>query len=199
MIKISDIRLDGGTELGFPLSHASLRNSSWRGMALHRSGVVIATITMSAQKAGHFMVRVCGASASQCLAPVPADQVGPMLMTLADAHGVGVDNFRWSPVDDVPLDDPEETASASNGAIVYFLRAGPFIKIGKATGKADYRVSQLQTGCPYPIEVIGTVAGSYGLETELHQRFRHLRSYGEWFHVADDLEAAISDMIGGQQ
>jgi hypothetical protein len=143
MIAIDKIRTDGGTQFDFPISEASLRASSWRGLAFSDAGVVIAAITSSDREPSKFIVRVCGASASQSIAPVAADQVGLMLLSLAEAHGVDASDFKWSEADDVPLDAPAESAAVAAGAIVYFLRAGPFIKIGKATTEPWGRIAAL--------------------------------------------------------
>lgn len=88
------------------------------------------------------------------------------------------------------------TGALPSGSVVYFLRAGEFIKIGKATGSPQSRVASLKTGCPFPIDVIGFVAGGYDEERGLHRRFGHLRAHGEWFHAAPDLCAHIAQLLG---
>ncbi len=71
--------------------------------------------------------------------------------------------------------------------IVYFLQAGPFIKIGKTIGCATNRVAQLQTGCPFPIKIISTINGDRSVESGLHRRFSKCRAHGEWFHATPEL------------
>lgn len=64
--------------------------------------------------------------------------------------------------------------------LVYFLRAGDFVKIGY-TNNLDRRMTDLRTGMPLPIELIGVRIASRLVEGELHRRFEHLRTFGEWF------------------
>jgi hypothetical protein len=67
--------------------------------------------------------------------------------------------------------------------IVYFLRAGDFIKIGKATGNPMSRIATLKTGCPFKIDVMAYMPGGIAEERELHKKFSNLKSHGEWFHA----------------
>jgi hypothetical protein len=63
----------------------------------------------------------------------------------------------------------------------------PFVKIGR--GDVEQRLSTLQIGCPYQLAIIG-VTNNYS-ETELHQRFNHLRVRGEWFRLDKELQRLI--------
>ncbi|EDM70813.1 hypothetical protein RAZWK3B_16755 [Roseobacter sp. AzwK-3b] len=105
MIEISKIRTDAETQVRFPISEASLHASNWQGFAFNDVGVVIASITNSYREPGKFMVRVCGATASQNIAPIAANRVGAMLMALAEPHNVDISEFKWSESDDVALDE----------------------------------------------------------------------------------------------
>lgn len=67
--------------------------------------------------------------------------------------------------------------------IVYFLRAGDFIKIGKATGNPMARIATLKTGCPFKIDVMAYMHGGISEERSLHKKFSNLKSHGEWFHA----------------
>jgi hypothetical protein len=71
--------------------------------------------------------------------------------------------------------------------LVYFLKAGPFVKIGFTAGPPQARIADLKTGCPYEIELIGTVPGPQKLESELHRRFAVHRASREWFHAHSDI------------
>lgn len=66
---------------------------------------------------------------------------------------------------------------------------GP-IKIGHAANTAD-RVSTLQMGCPYPLELIAEYRDEDCAATEamLHRHFAGSRIRGEWFESTPDLEA----------
>jgi hypothetical protein len=68
--------------------------------------------------------------------------------------------------------------------VVYFVRSGDSIKIGHATNFKD-RLRTLQTGNENPLEVLAAVAGLN--EYEIHQRFAHLRTRGEWFKAEPEL------------
>ena len=90
----------------------------------------------------------------------------------------------------------EQSGAAIPGQVgrgfIYFVKAGPFIKIGFATD-VDKRAKSLATACPYPIEVIHTQLGSIKDESELHRRFAHLRAQGEWFRHEAELADFISE------
>lgn len=82
---------------------------------------------------------------------------------------------------------------------VYFIRAlgGPnLIKIGWTGRSAEYRLASLQSGSPYPLEIIAWVPGTVELEHAYHARFAHLRSFGEWFQESSTLFAAIEEARG---
>ena len=72
-------------------------------------------------------------------------------------------------------------------SVVYFItyENGP-IKIGVATD-VKKRLSGLQTGCPFKLFVLATMAGDNSEEYKLHNKFQHLRLNGEWFDRGDDL------------
>lgn len=201
-IDISRLRVNGGTQsraeinrdVVFPLSDRDLHSSAWVGHALSEDGIVVALITGSYTAPGLFMVRVCGKTTSQNVRPIRAETVGVYVATFLERHGADASSVKWSASEDFPIDTPND-ANGKGGAIVYFLAAGPFIKIGKATGDAGTRVAQLQTGCPYHIEIIGEIPGGYTLETRLHRQFRHIHAYGEWFHDAPELRSYISSIL----
>lgn len=70
---------------------------------------------------------------------------------------------------------------------IYFLKAGPFIKIGFTTGNPAWRIIGLQTGCPYPITLLATICGTARTERQLHRKFAKHRTTGEWFHEVDEI------------
>ena len=78
-------------------------------------------------------------------------------------------------------------ASDTMGGIcyVYFIRAGEFIKIGRANDPYE-RMYQLQTGNPIKLELLeirGYPDRQSALEAEktLHDYFEGVRTEGEWF------------------
>lgn len=82
--------------------------------------------------------------------------------------------------------------------VVYFLRAGPFVKVGRTSGHPSTRIAQLQTGCPFPIELIGLIFGDSGREAKLHSQFSHLRACGEWFRAEPELLTCIDALLDSQ-
>lgn len=87
--------------------------------------------------------------------------------------------------------------AAYGKSVVYFLRAGPFVKIGLASfGDVQARIEDLQTGCPYEITLLAVTIGDRSAELKLHRRFESLRSRatGEWFAFDGDLEMYIAHL-----
>jgi Meiotically up-regulated gene 113 len=76
-----------------------------------------------------------------------------------------------------------ERAERRRVVTIYFIgsRTG-HIKIGYtgSDSPAD-RLASLQTGNPTKLEILGQCPGDQGLERQLHQQFRDLRTTGEWF------------------
>jgi hypothetical protein len=76
---------------------------------------------------------------------------------------------------------------------VYFIRAlpdGP-VKIGYTEFDPSKRRSELQTGCPWPIKVIGAIVGDRRKEMEMHAALSVWRLSGEWFAPNDAVMAAV--------
>ena len=85
---------------------------------------------------------------------------------------------------------------------VYFFRCGKYIKIGYSVNP-HARLNQLRNGdktkCPKGIDrraivLIETEPGGRDREYELHQRFKHLHHWGEWFTEAPELTAYIESI-----
>lgn len=70
---------------------------------------------------------------------------------------------------------------------VYFLQAGPFIKIGFTRWPVQRRIAQLSTGCPYQIILLAEVRGSPDFEALCHRKFSEHRAHGEWFHATTEI------------
>jgi len=69
--------------------------------------------------------------------------------------------------------------------VVYFIRAGEYVKIGIAKDIKS-RIAALQTGQPVKIEFCGairniTIEQARRYERKLHEFFKNLRAEGEWF------------------
>jgi DNA-binding XRE family transcriptional regulator len=74
--------------------------------------------------------------------------------------------------------------------MIYFLKANDRIKIGYTHDPAD-RISQIKTSSPYELEVVLLIDGNRDEERELHDRFRDLRRFGEWFQFDEPLRNYI--------
>lgn len=189
-IKLDGIRIPEGT---LPLTHAQLLEFDWDGVTLAGGRVVIATIRQTLD--GFHHCRVMSASVSETKRPVATWGVPTMLDALMESHGAVAGDMKWQRADESRKNEVVAHDRVS-GEIVYFLRAGEFVKIGKSTGTPDSRVNQLRTGCPFPIEVMATIPGGLDLERSLHRRFAHCRAHGEWFHATPGLLAYVAEMRG---
>jgi hypothetical protein len=80
---------------------------------------------------------------------------------------------------------------------IYFIRPaganGP-IKIGCSSVPKD-RLEAISVWSPLPLEMIGTVPGSFDDEKFLHQCFADQHSHREWFHASDKLETIIAEIL----
>ena len=75
--------------------------------------------------------------------------------------------------------------------MVYILRmrGSDYYKIGYTGRDVLQRVSDLQTGCPEPLDVIATLEGDEALEYEMHRRFWQYKTQGgdEWFCIPSEI------------
>jgi hypothetical protein len=67
----------------------------------------------------------------------------------------------------------------------YFMKAGPFVKIGKSINPMA-RVKELQTGCPYVIDIVHVIQAD--MEQKMHHIFHEYRRNGEWFNLNGKLK-----------
>lgn len=81
---------------------------------------------------------------------------------------------------------------------VYFIQAdesGP-IKIGFTADDPQRRLSQLQTGNPSALKLLGAIKGTTARERQFHADLAEWRLQGEWFQshptVLSTVEAALS-------
>lgn len=83
---------------------------------------------------------------------------------------------------------------------VYFaqLTTGGPIKIGMAK-RLRTRMFALQSGCPYPLQVLYAMPeAGYKEEAALHRRFADQRLHGEWFRPAPKLRDLIAVLAGDE-
>lgn len=79
---------------------------------------------------------------------------------------------------------------------IYFAQTGVGgpIKIG-ITVYPPKRIGELQTGCPWPITLLGVRAGEPHHENWLHKRFSKSRMTGEWFECSEELLSFIATVL----
>lgn len=82
---------------------------------------------------------------------------------------------------------------------VYFIKPigmpGP-IKIGNSRSP-DQRIETLAVWCPFPLEILATIAGDHMVERRFHARFFDSHNGHEWFAVTDELLATIAEINAG--
>lgn len=189
-LTIDDVSIPKGT---LPLSVEEITAFDWDGILITDKGVILADIRSAGD--GFHHCRAVGGYANATRKPVATIAVSIQMDAMLESLGVTAGDLQWSRAGEA-LQNAVVSCDRVTGEIVYFLRAGDFIKIGKTTGTPDHRVSQLKTGCPFPIEVVATTPGGLDVERALHKRFAALRAHGEWFHAAPDLLAHVAT-IGG--
>ena len=80
---------------------------------------------------------------------------------------------------------------------VYFISCGEFVKIGCAVSVKE-RLKSVQTGCPYPLAIVGAFESGYmGLtEQRVHEMFETYHYRGEWYkNVRQIKEFAVANTI----
>ena len=55
------------------------------------------------------------------------------------------------------------------------------------------RITAIQTGCPFKLEIFCIVEGSVQTEKKLHKKYDHLRLNGEWFKYEGLLKNSIEN------
>lgn len=83
--------------------------------------------------------------------------------------------------------------------MIYFVECGDLVKIGTTNNDVHTRLSNMQTGNPAPMVLLGQMRGGVSVEAELHRRFRALHVRGEWFQHSGDLRAFIADIDDGAE
>lgn len=63
-------------------------------------------------------------------------------------------------------------------------------KIGFTTNPIN-RLKQVQTGCPYKLEIILVIKGSIKVERALHRKYKKFKTNGEWFLFRGELKESI--------
>ena len=80
--------------------------------------------------------------------------------------------------------------------MVYFIQCNDdnkYIKIGWTAGKLSSRFKAMQTGCPYPLKILGILDCRSGIEHALHHLFREHKVFREWYVPADKILKFIEE------
>lgn len=79
------------------------------------------------------------------------------------------------------------TAKKTNREYTYFIQqeTGGNIKIGFTTQDPKARLANLQTGSAYNLRIVGLLEGNR--EKELHKKFSHINTKGEWYKNSEEL------------
>lgn len=186
------------------LTQNKLLERAWAGVtppSKSANGVAIARTWLSAKHPGfvHYeVISLASHEATFSKRPINPSLVPDALDMLLTPLGHRLADIRWRPDSTKPHDGEKQRAAevdASN--FVYFLAAGPFLKIGKTSGAPDARIRELQTGCPFPIHLVAHTTGGMKRERELHKQFAKYRAHGEWFRHEGDLAVFVQELAGG--
>lgn len=86
--------------------------------------------------------------------------------------------------------------------MIYAIRAvgTEFVKFGRTDGLSPKkRLDTMQTGCPYPLELLAVCEGDKATEAFIHMMLRKAGALhrGEWFKWGVDAEAIVGMMKDG--
>lgn len=70
--------------------------------------------------------------------------------------------------------------------MIYFVRAGSYVKIGYAIDPRK-RIPELAVGNPVDLVVLGVMPGEASDERILHRKFSEHRVRGEWFYLRSEI------------
>lgn len=95
----------------------------------------------------------------------------------------------------------EGSAVISPKSWVYFIKSGPFVKIG-VSDNVQARLESLQTASPYKLSVIAKIGcvdrrSAFDTEKKIHSLIKTFRVNGEWFHMKCVYQ--IGDKITGME
>lgn len=79
--------------------------------------------------------------------------------------------------------------SAGKTEYVYLIRCAGFdyYKIGRTSRNVEKRLFDLQTACPFALEIVYVIAcsNSAAIETHLHRKCSKQNIHNEWFSLTD--------------
>jgi len=79
---------------------------------------------------------------------------------------------------------------------IYFVECAGFVKIGHSM-RPKRRVLAMQVSNPLQCRLLGYMRGGTDAEGKIHRNMkrRSLHHRGEWFHLTEDLRAAIEEVL----
>ena len=89
--------------------------------------------------------------------------------------------------------DQENVDGGAEVYIIGSLHFG-FVKIGYSKDVRK-RLKQIQTGCPFELDIIARFPGTVAIEKSLHDKYDEYRLRGEWFKYEGKLKEAIENQI----
>lgn len=69
----------------------------------------------------------------------------------------------------------------NRGQHLYFIRSGPYVKIGRADNP-ETRPTQIRSQNPFGAELLGVLKNMGHIEKLLHRKYRKYNHTGEWFN-----------------
>ena len=69
---------------------------------------------------------------------------------------------------------------SANSKYLYVIRCGDYFKIG-VSSNVQRRLKDMESACPYPLELCLVVPNEEGLEEFYHDFYREQHHRGEWF------------------
>jgi hypothetical protein len=178
------------------VSNDDLAKESWTASTILNGGFFMITLMPSVDHPGFVHYQILQSLGGGCWSskkPVMPSHVGDFIDYIAAPLGVDVSTLNWKKAHCAAPDAPKKD-QGWNKECVYFLRAGPFVKIGKTTGHPSFRVNDLRTGCPFRITIIAHICGGLKEEAELHRRFKTYRAHGEWFREEGELASFVASL-----
>lgn len=102
-----------------------------------------------------------------------------------------IDQFESTNGNELSVTDKESPSRA-----IYIIKADKFVKIG-ISNDISKRVTSLQSGCPFPINVIANInlENASEIEKSLHRIYRKHCVRGEWFVLSEPMIVSLLQFL----
>jgi len=107
------------------------------------------------------------------------------------------EHFESDPIEDMKLNiKPSQDYTLKRGLFNGFVYVignieFGFVKIGYSTNP-NKRLSGIQTGCPFKLEILKVYNGNLQLEKALHKKYKEYNTNGEWFRLEGKLKESLN-------